>query len=1122
MNSFFRKPVFWISFIIISAISFAFAFKYFSKAFPIVNITITMDRGQAISESNDLAELFGWGPQDPSVAVSFDSDSKAQRFIELEGGGQDAFLNMMQQKWYIPYTWKVRRFKQFQTNETEIYFTPDGKLYGFKETISEDKELNSLSKKGAIALVMQALKENLQIDLTPYALIEDAKDIQQNGRIDRTFVFERTDITLNEGRYRIKTKVSGDKLTLIKQFIKIPQSFTFKYREMRAANESIAYAAGIFAYIFYLLIGCVFGLFILMRLNWVIWQAPIKWALLISSLKFISTLNSMPLMWMYYNTENSMQGFLLNIIVQSLTSFFMTFITTSLIFITAESLTRRAFGSHVRLWSSWDTGIANSYTILGRTIGSYLIIGIDMAFLVLFYFITTHYFNWWAPLSQLVNPNILANYFPWLSSIASSLSAGFVEEAQFRAIPLAGAALIGDRFGKRKWWIFGAFILQAIVFGGAHANYAAQPAYARLIELIFPSFLFGLMYLRFGLLTSVITHYAYDVFWFSLPIFLSTAPRIWINQTAVLFFTFLPLGIILYRRLQEGKWQKLTPDAYNGTWLADKPTITTEDVIPTVSKKLTNRNALLIIIASICGLAAWIFATKFNSNAPPLKLYRNDAIAIAKQYLEQQQIPIDGFQPYAQIKPTFEKQEKVDLQHKYIWQQYQQPIYATLLGSYLNPPHWLVRFLKFSGSLAERGESYQAIVGANTFDRNTLYNVLSLQHKIPESIAGTQLNKKEARSIAQQALVDDGNNLDDLYEVSATPKQLPDRKDWVFIYANKIASNTLKGEKQIVISITGDTVTHLQKKIHMPETWQRNERKQRNTTQALQLLCHLLIRMLFIFGMLIALLRWANKKLHTKTFVMSLLFFTLLFTIKLCNNWPHLISQFNTQAPFANQLFMTFSVLMLQFLMRAAVFAFVLSLIIDLPQRFVYKKWLSTLSIGVSAGLLLSGSWALIELMQPSIEPLWGFYNTLGTWSNAIGYTNAHLLKFIQYTLAYCLGIITLNYITHHGKKHLAIAFGLCIIASLCLNGIDSLEIISYWLSSSICYGIVLMLIWYILLRFSLPSVPFAIATMFSLNILQQMIFDLLPNMWITGTISIVCIVITAVLLSINMERKHA
>ena len=360
---------------------------------------------------------------------------------------------------------------------------------------------------------------------------------KNSGRIDRTFVFERSDITLNEGRYRIKAKVRGDKLTEIKQFIKIPQAFTLAYKEMRSANTSIASAASIFAFIFYLLIGCLFGIFILMRQHWIIWRAPVLWALLVAGLQFLNSLNSMPLMWMYYQTQTGKYGFLLNVIVSAFSSsFFMTFIMISLIFIAAESLTRKAFGKHIRLWDNWNPHIANSYTVLGHTIGSYLMIGIDMGiFSKLLFCSSATYLKWWVPLSQLIDPNVLASYFPWLSSIAQSLQAGFVEEAQYRAIPLASAALLGERFGKKKWWIFGAFILQAIVFGAAHANYAAQPAYARLIELIIPSFIFAGLYLRFGLLVSVVMHFAYDVIWFSLPIFLSQAPGIWMTRDRYFF-----------------------------------------------------------------------------------------------------------------------------------------------------------------------------------------------------------------------------------------------------------------------------------------------------------------------------------------------------------------------------------------------------------------------------------------------------------------------------------------------------------------------------------------------------------------------------------------------------------
>jgi len=102
------------------------------------------------------------------------------------------------------------------------------------------------------------------------------------------------------------------------------------------------------------------------------------------------------------------------------------------------------------------------------------------------------------PFRRPLRPNVIANYFPWLSSLAISLQAGFWEECLFRAIPLASAALLGQRFGGKKWWILGALVLQALIFGGGHANYPAQPAYARLVELILPAIGFGVLYLLFA------------------------------------------------------------------------------------------------------------------------------------------------------------------------------------------------------------------------------------------------------------------------------------------------------------------------------------------------------------------------------------------------------------------------------------------------------------------------------------------------------------------------------------------------------------------------------------------------------------------------------------------------
>ena len=172
----------------------------------------------------------------------------------------------------------------------------------------------------------------------------------------------------------------------------------------------------------------------------------------------------------------------------------------------------------------------SSTAILGRTVGGYLLVAIFFAYDVLLYLVTTRTLGWWSPSEALLHPDVLATYAPWLSAIANSFQAGFWEESLFRAVPIAGAALIGDRFGNRRLFIVLAFIVQAIIFGAGHAPYPNQPAYARPVELILPSIGFGLLYLYFGLLPGIVLHFTFDVVWFALPIFLAHAPGVWFSR----------------------------------------------------------------------------------------------------------------------------------------------------------------------------------------------------------------------------------------------------------------------------------------------------------------------------------------------------------------------------------------------------------------------------------------------------------------------------------------------------------------------------------------------------------------------------------------------------------------
>ena len=279
------------------------------------------------------------------------------------------------------------------------------------------------------------------------------------------FVYERPDIQVGEGRYRLRLIVAGDKLTGLAHYVKIPEAFSRRYEQMRSSNDAVGVAGTITLAVLYFVGGCGIGLFFLLRQRWILWRTPLCWGLSISFLQLLAGINQWPLIWMNYDTAISASGFVLQQIMMLLLSFFGYAALFTVSFMAAESLTRRAFPHHVQLWKLWTGDVAGSMAVLGRTLGGYLLVGIFFAYEVLLYFVASRALGWWTPSDALVQPDVLATYFPWLTAIADSAQAGFWEESLFRAVPIAGAALLGSRFGRRSWWIGGALIVQAFIFG---------------------------------------------------------------------------------------------------------------------------------------------------------------------------------------------------------------------------------------------------------------------------------------------------------------------------------------------------------------------------------------------------------------------------------------------------------------------------------------------------------------------------------------------------------------------------------------------------------------------------------------------------------------------------------
>lgn len=1084
--------LFWIIFIILSGIATVFSFYYFPRGFPLVTIDLSMDRSQALEKSHALIERYHWGPEHAQVTTSFQTDVLVKTFVELEAGGKDAFVTMMQQKLYMPYTWQTRYFKQFDPHEVTIRFTPEGEPYGFLEKLSENSPGPDLTTQEAQKIAEQAMPE-WNINLQDYQLVETSKDIKPGGRTDHLFVYQRP-IKIGEGFYRLRLQVSGNKLTELTHLVQVPEAFILRYQHMRSANTSIASAANIALQILYIIVGCIIGLFILMRSGWVLWHIPLALAIIIAGLEFFAGLNELPLAWVFYDTALPWSTFLLQYIISHIYQLIFSFFTFLLSFTAAESLSRKAFGNHMQLWKVWSPSIANSSAVAGRTIGGYLLVPFMFAYVVALYAFAQRYLGWWTPSEQLLDPNVLANYVPWFSSLAIALKAGFWEECLFRAVPLAGAALLGRYFGKKTWWVVGAFVLQAVIFGAAHANYPAQPAYARLVELILPSFMFGGVYLAYGLVTAIITHVMYDVVWMSLPLFISTASGAWINQLIVVIISLIPVWVIVYRYLRARQWNS-AGTAYNKTW--QPPQEQETNSYSPLSQMITSFSAKrwsAIIGLGIVGVICWLSFNPFIHHAPQLTSNRQTAYTTALETIEKQfTVSLDP--SWTQLSNIQEKLN-TQVEHRFIWQEGGKDLYKDYLQSYLMPPHWIIRSVKFTGPIVERAEEYRIYISQNG-------SIVRATHTLPETRAGAQLEESQARAIAQKAL-QHYFNLDStqVKEISATAFKRPERRDWTFSFADVQKYPLKEGQARIAISIAGDQVSDTYRYIHAPEEWERTERGRTTFAQLTTLLCSLIIYVLFLLGLSFSLVRWSTHRFPARIFLYNFIFLFALSLVILFNSWPQIISLFNTSEPFNNQIFKLFGMSIVSILIKSAVVALVVALTFGLHRYYKLSKSLHSIVGGIFTGLCITGSYVALNFMSPSVEALWAQYTALGTMFYLIAPTTTLLYMFIIVTALFLLMGNALDHFSLNWQKNIIVSLLLLVVFTLVITGLQVPNHVISWLITGTIFGIIVALIYYFIIRFDPAMIPLSVGIFIIAQALQQAFFNAFPGAFVAYTIA--------------------
>lgn len=1096
-----RKPAFWIAFALVTVASLAFAARYFEKAFPIVTIDLRMDRAGALRSAQELVAGREWGLEGFRQAASFgEQDDQVQTYIELEAGGSEAYIRMQRDGLYQPYIWTVRRFQEKQEREAELRFTSSGDPYGFTLKLPEAEPGAALPAEAARAIAERGAAA-WGIDLGRYRGIEASREVRPGGRVDHSFVYELPETRYGEARFRLRLGVGGDRFSGLTHFVHVPEGFQRRYQEMRSDNDTIALLASFAAVLLFILGGCGVGVFFLLRQRWVTWRRPLAWGLFLAGLGFAASLNALPLEWMEYDTALSSRGFLLRQVGFALAGLLGGAAFVTLIFLAAESLSRRAFPHHIQQWRLWSKGVAGSTAVLGRTTAGYLWAGLDVAFVVGFYLLARNWWGWWTPAEVLLQPDLLATYFPWLASLTPSLTAGFVEESMFRAIPLAGAALIGERLGRRRAWILGALVLQALIFASAHANYPGQPAYSRVVELMLPSLAFGAVFLYFGLLPAIISHFIYDLVWFSLPLFVSDAPGVWLDQMLVVLLGLTPLWVVLASR-----WRfavaAVPAGAYNRAW-QPPVAVVLEAAVPITAAtavhgvKESDDGAALAgapaaaapalalssgraqrwaVIAGAVGLVVWVGAGEFRADAPRLELRREQALERARNALAEQ-----GVELGPEWKPLLSVAGQPEQEDRFIWQAGGREAYGGLLGTYLAPPRWQVRFARFEGPVEERAEEYQVVLAPDG-------RVLERQHRLPEARPGESRSEEEARRMARAYLAGPlGADTLHFREVSAEASKRPARQDWTFTFADTVSYPLEDGEGRLEVTIAGGAVVGSRRYVHVPEEWQRRERDRRNLLDLISKSCAVLFGLIVAGALVAAVVRWSRRDYSVAAFAAATGAIATLALVEAFNGWPTRVARFSTAEPFSHQVFAALGGDGLGLLFVATAFG----LLAGLAHRWRRAQApppLEPLGAGLALAALAVGVSAALGGFLPSLGPHWPGYGAAGDFVPFLATSLDPLMGTIWWTLLLLLGLSALDRFTARWTRRQAPGVILVVAAGLVVAGLGGPESFGAWIVHSGFAGLAGLVLYRVARHTHLAVVPGAVAGAGILEQVQAMV----------------------------------
>ena len=224
--------------------------------------------------------------------------------------------------------------------------------------------------------------------------------------------------------------------------------------------------------------------------------------LLVAGVTLAAYLNSIPLYKSAYSTTETYSLFWVNRMIGIVLGVLFSAIQTFILLVGAHSLSRFVWPRQdpilARGPNRWPDFSLSAWR--GMMLG-----GVQLAYVALFYTFTANTLGWWTPAASEYS-DIFATPFPFFYAFNAGLSASITEELSIRFL---GIGFLLWLFGGRLRWL--AVLIPSLFWAFAHTGYITSPIYARGVELTVVALFLGFIFLKFDLLTTIMSHFTYNM-----------------------------------------------------------------------------------------------------------------------------------------------------------------------------------------------------------------------------------------------------------------------------------------------------------------------------------------------------------------------------------------------------------------------------------------------------------------------------------------------------------------------------------------------------------------------------------------------------------------------------------